>query len=117
MKVDPQQSALEQSPPVGDLVAEVNRARAEAQDLQVRLDVLNGQYRDLEAICSTQAGELVRLRKAEAARIKLQEERVKMTERLGWLQSQVNDHKSVSGTIRLALWQVRRLPGLLLGRK
>ena len=103
--------------PVADLVAQLQRARAEAADAQVRLDALRSQYAGLESICGTQADELTRLRKTEAAHAALQKEQEQLRQRINRLQSQVNEQRSVLGTIRLALWQVRRLPGLLIRGK
>ena len=102
---------------VADLLAQLNHARSEAEDAQRHLEVLRSQYGELESICGTQADDLVRLRKADQSRIALQQEREKMTARLGYLQSEVGSMRSFVGTARLVLWQIRRLPGLLLGRK
>jgi chromosome segregation ATPase len=103
--------------PVADLLVQLNHARSEAEDAKMRLDLLRSQYGELEAICGTQAEDLVRLRKADQARAALQQEREKLTARLTHLQSEVGSMRSVVGTMRLVVWQIRRLPGLLLGRK
>jgi len=102
---------------VADLLVQLNHARSDAEDAKMRLDLLWTQYGELEAICGTQAEDLVRLRKADQTRIALQEEREKLTARLGYLQSEVGSMRSIVGTARLVVWQIRRLPGLLLGRK
>ncbi|MDD5198747.1 MAG: hypothetical protein PHC88_03010 [Terrimicrobiaceae bacterium] len=94
---------------IADLISELNHARAEAQDGRIRVEMLERQYHELESICGTQADDLARLRKVEAAHAAAKEERAKMTERLGRLQALVNDYKSASGTLRLVLWQARRL--------
>jgi chromosome segregation ATPase len=103
--------------PIADLIAQLQLARAEAKDAQVHLDALRAQYAGLEAICGTQADDLARLRKVEAAHAALQAEQAQLRERIGRLQAQVNQQKSVVGTLRLVFWQIRRLPGLLLRGK
>jgi len=105
------------SPTAIDLLAQLQRSRAEAADAVVRLDAVRAQYAELEGICGTQADELAKLRKMEAAHASLQKEHAQLRERLVRLQSQVSQQRSITGTAGLVFWQIRRLPGLLLGGK
>jgi predicted Zn-dependent protease len=105
------------TPTAIDLLAQLQRSRAEVRDAQVRLEAVRAQYAELEGICGTQADELAKLRKVEAAHLSLQREQAQLRERLVRLQSQASQQRSIVGTVGLVFWQIRRLPGLLIGGK